>query len=111
MAIINAQATSGQIGGFGVSDMKKPPIVLDTFNPPDGQLTVDYSYDSGALFEGFKVVYSVNGALPDGLSLSVKTGIISGKPTVANTFAGISITGTNLAGDITTNTADILIIA
>jgi hypothetical protein len=44
------------------------------------------------------------GTLPTGLSLNADTGAISGTPTVVETQAGISVTGTNDAQTATTNT-------
>lgn len=48
------------------------------------------------------VRYSVAPALPDGLRIDPVTGIISGTPQVLATLAVYTVTGTNLAGSVTT---------
>ena len=45
--------------------------------------------------------YAVSPALPDGLNLDTKSGVISGAPTVAAATASYTVTGTNSAGSTT----------
>ena len=89
-----------------------PPLALSNFTPPDGQVSVGYSYNSSNSFTGGAIVtYTLVGTLPTGLNLNPSSGIISGTPTVANTFTDIRIIGTNADGSSTTIKADITIIA
>ncbi|MCP4930330.1 MAG: hypothetical protein GY918_14875 [Gammaproteobacteria bacterium] len=86
-----------------------PPIASGTFAPPAGEIGVAYSYDASVLFTGGTPdSYSLaTGTLPDGLSLNTSTCVISGTPTTDETQTGISVTGTNVYGSATTNTAEI----
>ena len=114
MSITNASATSGQIGGFGLGGdpaTNNPPEIIGTFDPPDGQVSVIYNYNSSLLFTGFEITgYSINGVLPGGLTINNLTGVISGTPTINGIFTGLSVTCTNAIGSSTTNDADITII-
>lgn len=86
------------------------PIASGTFDPPDGIVGASYSYNTAPLFTGGAVEsYSLIGTLPPGLGFSTSTGRISGTPTTIGSFTGLAVTGTNVIGSDTTNTADIAI--
>jgi len=88
-----------------------PPIALATFNPPNGQTSVLYSYEVEPLFTGGDIVsFTLIGTLPTGLNLNPTTGLIDGTPTIVQTLSDIYVTGTNADGSSTTNKADITIV-
>lgn len=108
----NIVKSAGNFIGGGDAPVIDPPIASGTFAPPDAKVGAAYSYDISVLFTGGNVsTYTLNGTLPDGLSLHPSTGVISGTPTQEEVATGISITGTNTAGSDTTNTASITVAA
>ena len=107
----NGFSNKMQAALYNISRRKKgAPLATGYFNPQDSSNGVDYYYDTSVFFFGATITdYSLNGTLPTGLVLDSITGIISGTPSVINTFSGISIIGTNNSGSDTTNEADITI--
>ena len=88
-------------------------LVAATFAPPDGQENITYGpYDTSVLFSGGTFTsYTINGAIPIGMTFDTGTGILAGTPdrSAGGTWANISVTGHTTGGDITTNDADIFI--
>ncbi|WP_408902873.1 putative Ig domain-containing protein [Methylobacterium radiotolerans] len=79
---------------------------------PGGMVGADYS--SAFTAAGGSAPYSYDiaaGALPDGLSLNGSTGRISGKPTKAGTFSGITVRATDASGRRAQTTVSIAIAA
>ena len=68
-----------------------------------------YTYNCALLFSGTVTSYQMNGTLPDGLTLNTGTGVISGDPTTAGTWSGLSVTAINAYGSAESATADITI--
>lgn len=94
-----------------LSDYVARPIASGIPIFTDGTIGVAYSYDTSILFTGGAVdTYSVNGTLPNGLSINPSTGEISGTPTTAEVDT-ISITAENSGGIATTIASSITIVA
>lgn len=68
-----------------------------------------YSFTPTVSGGGGTKTYSVSGTLPDGLSFSTSTGAITGTPTTAGTFSGISITVTDPTGSATLSSLSITV--
>jgi len=92
-----------------------PPIASGAFAPPGAVLGAAYSYATAGLFTGGSVyAYGLvtesadpSAGLPDGLSLNVTTGAITGTPTTTGLVTGLAVSGSNADGSDTTNFADI----
>jgi alpha-tubulin suppressor-like RCC1 family protein len=90
----------------GVADAG-PPVIAPSglsysANPVVCLLYQQISNDVPSLAAGTSPVFSVNPALPAGLSLDPATGIISGRPTVAVASGTYLVTAINAAGSTTT---------
>ena len=65
-----------------------PPISIDCGGPPDGIVGTPYSHTFPVTGGTPPFTFSIiAGSLPPGLTLDVTTGIVSGTPTGAGTFA------------------------
>ena len=69
-----------------VSATVSSPLTITTTSLPDGTVGVSYSATLQATGGTGTYTWSITGNLPDGLSLSSSTGVISGTPTTANTY-------------------------
>lgn len=79
-------------------------LVLNvTMSPRDFSVLFDDS-------DGDILTFSVNGSLPTGVTLS-SAGVLSGTPTVAGTFAGISISASDPDLEIATSNTFSIVVA
>jgi hypothetical protein len=96
VAVIGFSFASCDNGGGGGGDTGTAPTITTT-SLPNGE--VGTAYNQTLAVTGDKhITWSVEGTLPDGLTLNASTGAISGTPTVANTF-NFTVKATNAKGD------------
>jgi len=96
-------ATWGAIGTQDVSGDLDPPIFAGEIPDINGtQNSAITPLDTGSYFTNASS-YSLNQALPTGLDFDTGTGEISGTPTIAGTFDGFIVTGTNGGGSADSN--------
>lgn len=104
--------TIGDVGGNATSLTFSAPNTASVFVQTTAPSSLSYSsgtpvsYPTGSSITnnvptvtGIVDSYSVNPALPAGLSLGASTGVISGTPTVATAAANYTITATNTVGN------------
>lgn len=97
---------AGCRGNGASGDDTIPPSNLTYSTNPAGYLLGSAILPNVPSSSGGAVVsYSVNPALPDGLSLDTSTGIISGNPSAVMSIAGHTIPASNSGGSTTTNPA------
>jgi hypothetical protein len=99
-------------GEFDIRVFNAKPQVTLAQNMPSGAIGIPYSHQillNGGLDES-PVTYAAKN-LPTGLILNTKTGLISGVPTVAKTFAKVSVSATNSKGTTASAEQDIIIAA
>ena len=99
-------------GEFDVRVFNAKPQVTLAQNMPSGAIGIPYSHQirlNGGLDESPVSFAAKN--LPTGLILNTKTGLISGVPTVAKTFAKVSVSATNSKGTTASAEQDIIIAA
>jgi len=84
---------------FSITIAPLPPTITNG-PPPNGTVGVAYSFTYTSTSSP---TFSATGTLPTGLSIS-PAGVISGIPTAAGTFAGITVTATNGTGPDATQT-------
>jgi hypothetical protein len=87
-------------GTFGIVITVNPPAPIISYNTPN---TFVYGTPITALNPsntgGAAASYSVNPALPAGLSLNTSTGVITGTPTSPTASANYTVTATNVTGN------------
>ncbi|MDH5446710.1 MAG: DUF1566 domain-containing protein [Gammaproteobacteria bacterium] len=93
----NFAGTSNIYGPFNINVASNLALPVIGGTPVNGQVDALYSFipsNSGGLADSWALI----GSLPSGLSFNTTTGEISGTPTEADVFAGLSITATNGTG-------------
>ncbi len=95
---VTVQDAKGQkakmVARLNILDTNKPPTILDT-KPPAGKVLLPYEFSFGTKDGQSQVAWQiVNGAIPRGLVLDSKTGVVSGVPLKAGEYS-FTIRGTN----------------
>jgi len=83
------------------------PVFSGTFDPPDGEVGISYSYDVSPYFTAAGNPVFSSTSLPGGLNVDPVTGALSGVPTTAGSVGAIVISCTNSGGTAKSNAADI----
>jgi hypothetical protein len=94
---------NGEAAGFGVATVSEAPTLAAPATIPTATAGTAYTLNMPAAAGGSgNYTYSDPGnKLPTGLSVNSTTGVISGTPTVAQTFSGIQITVTDTTSGLT----------
>ncbi|MGH8047114.1 MAG: beta strand repeat-containing protein, partial [Chthoniobacterales bacterium] len=90
----NANGTGSKQLQITIFPFTNPPVIS---SPSTAPATVGAAFSYQIVGSNSPTSYSVTGTLPTGLSLNTTTGLISGTPTTAGTYA-VTIKATNVGG-------------